>query len=295
MEPGLANPPTVSVVVPVFNAEATVGACLESLLAQDYPSGCRQLITVDNGSTDGSAAVLRRFGRNLTLIEERVRGPAAARNRGIGAAEGRIIAFLDADCTADRHWLSRLVAALESARTEAAGGRILASEPGNAVARFGERIHDHERAIREFTPPYLIGMNWAVRAESLRAVNGFDERFRRGEDVDLAWRLLESGCRFAYAPEAVAYHRNENTLRGLFAEGSLHGYYGVFLSSVHAELLTHHGYRRNRLGSVGRCGRALRDWWAGRDLPDAKFWAVFEAGKALGRVGGCARFRYLDL
>lgn len=295
MEPRLVNRPSVSVVVPVFNTEATLGACLESLLAQDYPSEHRQLIAVDNGSNDGSAAVLRRFGRNLTLLTETQRGPAAARNRGIGAAEGGIIAFIDADCAADRHWLRQLVSALQTGEAEAVGGRILSTEPTNEVARFGERIHDHERAILEFAPPYLIGMNWAVRAETLRAVNGFDTRFRRGEDVDLAWRLLQSGCRFAYAPEAVVYHRNESTLRGLFAEGWLHGLYGVFISSVHAKLLARYGYRRNRLGPARRCTAALCDWWWGRDLPDAKYRTVFEAGKSLGRLCGCVRFRNLDL
>jgi GT2 family glycosyltransferase len=283
------------VVVPVFNAATTIAACVDSILAQDYSPDRRQLVVVDNGSTDGSSAILRRYGRRLALLDEQVRGPAAARNRGISAAEGRYIAFIDADCIADRHWLSHLVAALESAQTEAVGGRIRAAEPANSIAKFGERIHDHERAIREFMPPYLIGMNWAVLAEALRAVNGFDNRFRRGEDVDLAWRLRQSGCRFAYAPDAVVYHHNESTLYGLFTEGWLHGLHGVFISSVHAELLARHGYRRNRFGSVRRCTAALRDWWSGRDLPEAKCRTLFEAGKSIGRLCGSVRFGYLDL
>lgn len=286
--------PPVSVVVPVRDSAATLADCIDSLLVQDYPSGLRQFIAVDNGSRDDSRSVLGRYGRKLTLLDEPLPGPAAARNRGIAAAEGQIIAFLDADCIAERDWLSRLVAALQTSAAEAVGGRIRAVEEGNPIALFGERIHDHQRALTTFVPPYLIGMNWAVHAAALRAVHGFDNRFRRGEDVDLAWRLLQNGCRLAYAPDAVVYHRNEVTLRGLFREGWQHGFYGILVSSVHREFLARHNYRASRFHSARRSARALRNWISVREDRTALYAAVFDGGKAIGRLFGCARFRYLD-
>ena len=101
-----------------------------------------------------------------------------------------------------------------------AGGTIRAVPPAGDVERFGEVIHDHRRAIEVFEPPYAITMNWASRRSVLEELGGFDERFRRCEDVDLSYRMIQAGYRLAFAPAAVIYHHNEENLAGLFREGS---------------------------------------------------------------------------
>ncbi|HHQ41904.1 MAG TPA: glycosyltransferase family 2 protein, partial [Chromatiales bacterium] len=89
------SPPEISVVIPCYNAERFVGEAVESALGQ---RGVRhEVIVVDDGSTDGSSAVLERFRRHIVLIRQENRGEGGARNRGIAAARGRYLAFLDAD------------------------------------------------------------------------------------------------------------------------------------------------------------------------------------------------------
>jgi glycosyltransferase involved in cell wall biosynthesis len=247
--------PRASVVVAARDAARTLGACLDSLTALDHPS--YEVIVVDNASVDATAGVAAARDGVRVLHEPR-RGPAAARNTGVEAARGAIVAFTDADCVADPGWLRGLEDALEDRADRVAGGRILATRPCNRVERFGERIHDHEAALTRFEPPYAIAMSWAMRVPRER--RPFDETLLRGSDVDLSWRLHAAGWSFVYAPDAIVYHRNERTLRGLFAEGFTHG---------------RHGERvRRRHGVEGR-PRASRP----RSLPEA----AFEGGKALGR------------
>ncbi len=201
--------PTVSVVVPVLDGEQTIGDCIDSLLRLRYPAERVELLVVDNGSRDGTAAVLQQYGSRIVRLDESTRGPAAARNAGLHAARGEVVALTDADCQVDPDWLTAIVAPLVDPRVGVAGGTIRALPPANEVERFGEVIHDHRQAIEELEPPYAITMNWASRHAVLEEFGGFDERFRRGEDVDLSYRVIQAGYTLTFAPTAVVYHHNE--------------------------------------------------------------------------------------
>jgi glycosyltransferase involved in cell wall biosynthesis len=229
--------PRVSVVVPAYNAAATIEECVDSLLALHYPQESREVIVVDNGSTDRTRAVLDRYGTAISIVEMRRRGAAAARNAGIAHATGEIIAFTDADCIVDPDWLAELLVPLADVRIGIVGGLNLARPPANAIELYGERIHDHRRAIEELQPPYAITMNWASRRDVLDAVGTFDEGLLRGEDVDLAYRIFAAGYEIAFRPQAVIYHRNERTLAGLFREGWRHGFHAVPLLERYDELI----------------------------------------------------------
>lgn len=213
----------VSVVVAVRNGEATIGACLESLLRLDFPRERREILVVDNASTDGTPAILASHAAHVRLLYESRRGVSAARNAGIRAARGGWIAFTDADCMVEPDWLTHLVAPLEDPTVGIVGGRILSVEPCNRIERFGERIHDHRRAIEGNDLPYAISMNWASPRAVLERVGLFDEELPRGQDVELAWRLGSAGHRIVYSHSACVRHRNERTFGGLFREGAAHG------------------------------------------------------------------------
>ena len=152
--------------------------------------------------------------------------------------------------------------------------RILARPPANYVERFGEAIHDHRTAIEVYRPPYAITMSWASRRALLTELGGFDNRFLRGQDTDLAYRIVQAGYRLAFAADAVVYHRNESTLRGLFTEGFVHGFHGVRVRKRHDAFLRELGHGRVHL-------RGYSAIWSGarraRD-PDARCDAVFNAG-----------------
>jgi GT2 family glycosyltransferase len=229
--------PPASVVVPVYNGQASLRECLDSLLRLRYPADRLELLVVDNGSTDDTPAILESRRDRVRVLREAKRGPSAARNCGIRAAGGECIALTDADCVVDPDWLAELVRPLASADVGVSGGRILSVRPCNRIERFGERIHDHRRALEELEPPYAISMNWASRRSVLLDVGLFDESLLRGEDVDLAWRIRAAGFRLVYRDTALVHHRNERTLRGLLAEGYAHGYHAVAVRRKHGATL----------------------------------------------------------
>src|SRR5262245_61536984 len=103
----------VSVIVPVFNGEKTLAACVESLLALKYPANDLELIVVDNASTDRTAEILALYRDRIRVVSENERGPAAARNNGLRAATHEIVAMTDADCVVDCDWLRFLVEPLQ--------------------------------------------------------------------------------------------------------------------------------------------------------------------------------------
>src|SRR5262245_6871280 len=93
--------PHVSVVVPVFNAQQTIRACIQSLLRLNYPKPNLELIFVDNVSTDRTPEILRQYQPDIRILHQSKKGPAAARNKGILNAAAEIIAFTDSDCVVD--------------------------------------------------------------------------------------------------------------------------------------------------------------------------------------------------
>jgi GT2 family glycosyltransferase len=282
-------------VIPVRDGAHTIGACLDSLLRLRYPEDRVELRVVDNGSRDGTADVLRSYGDGIVRLEEATRGPAAARNAGLRGARGEVIAFTDADCRVDPDWLTAVVAPLNDPRVGIAGGTIRAIPPASDVERFGELIHDHRQAIEVFEPPYAITMNWASRRAVLDELGGFDERFRRCEDVDLSYRMTRAGYTLAFAPEAIVYHHNEGNLAGLFREGFQHGFHGVHALKHHQEFLQGFGHARvDRQGYIA-IGARMLDWARGRDRSTSRCDAVFNSGKKAGKLLGSMRFGHLDI
>ncbi len=241
---GMPELPGVSVVVPVYNGSSTIADCLHSLFALRYPQEKLEIVVVDNASTDTTADILECYADRIRIAREEKRGPAAARNRGIVAARHDVVACTDADCIVHADWLRNIVGPLTDLQVGIVGGRILSRLPCNGIERFGETIHDHRKAIQVFTPPYVITMNWASRRRVLEEVGLFDVRLIRCEDVDLSWRLLQARYELRYAPGAIVYHKNEETLRGLFREGYLHGLWGVQVLKIQKDFVRQLGHRR---------------------------------------------------
>jgi GT2 family glycosyltransferase len=278
--------PPVTVVVPVFDRAETIAACLDSLLRLAYPRDHLQIVAVDNGSTDASREIIRAVvdahPLRVRMIQEAKRGPSAARNTGIRECTTEIVAFTDSDCVVDPGWLSALVGPLADPAIGATGGRILAFPNDGVIAQFGERVHDHQKAMEVLWPGYIITMNFAIRRDILAAVGFFDEAMLRCEDVDLALRIRAAGYPWQYVHEAGIYHRNRRTLRELAREGVLHGRFlaqhGPHLAALTADI----GPR-----PAGAAPPALRRDYT-RPLP---LWAVgfltgwFRAAKFVGRLG----------
>lgn len=216
-----ANPeaatPTVSVIVPVYNGAATIAACVESLLALDYPEDRREIIVVDNRSTDDTRSILARYPI-VVLAEDDVQSSYAARNRGVAASRGEYLAFTDADCVADRRWLRGLIGALQEPEVGGVAGAIEALQTTSAVERYqATRAIRAERAFAHTVLPFAQTANAGYKRPAFERIGGFDPSIVYGGDLDFSWRMQhETGLRLVYERAALIWHQHRTTHRGLF-------------------------------------------------------------------------------
>ena len=230
-----ASLPSVSVVVPVRDGERTIAACLDALLAQEYP-GRVEVIVVDNGSTDGTSDLAR--SRPVVLVHEPRQGRAIARNAGIARSTGEIVAFVDADCVAEPGWLTMLVEPFADAGVGGVGGEIHSVPPVTAVQVYLDRKEAGRQQYcvqggRRKRHGFLITANAAYRRSVLSEVGGFDPSFITAEDVDLGWRVRHAGHTLAYAPDAIVRHWLRETIRDLFRQRYGYGYGRVLFRRRH--------------------------------------------------------------
>jgi glycosyltransferase involved in cell wall biosynthesis len=204
--------PRVSVVVCTYNGERTLRDCLEGVSELSYPDF--EAIVVDDGSTDRSAAVAAEH--NVRVIKTENRGLSSARNTGLLAATGDIVAYLDDDARPDPEWLTYLVGAFEGGSHVAVGGPNIAP-PGDGLmaecvaAAPGGPIHV---LLSDREAEHIPGCNSAFRKDALEAVGGFDPRFRvAGDDVDICWRLQERGWSIGFSAAAMVWHHPRDSLR----------------------------------------------------------------------------------
>ena len=204
--------PRVSVVVCSYNGAPTIRDCLEGLSRLAYPN--YEVIVVDDGSTDDTAAIARRY--NGRLIQTENRGLANARNTGLAAATGEIVAYLDDDAYPDPEWLTYLVATFMSTSYAGVGGPNIAPPGDGPIAECvaqapGGPVHV---LVTDRQAEHIPGCNMAFRKSCLDAIGGFDPQFRTaGDDVDVCWRLREFGWSLGFSPAALVWHHRRNSVR----------------------------------------------------------------------------------
>lgn len=207
--------PFVSIIVAVYNRAREIGACLDSLLSLAYPESRYEIIVVDDGSRDNTADVVSGYDVKLITLSEN-HGQSAARNRGVEAAKGEIVAFIDSDCIAEPEWLGDLVPFFQDPRTVLVGGYVASFYRDSMLDRYeevksplnmGEEMVVGIGAESDF---YVPTCNMLVRREQYLQIGGLNEDQRVGEDVDLCWRLKEQGRRLLYVPKGRVKHKHRN-------------------------------------------------------------------------------------
>lgn len=230
----LETQPRVSVVVCSYNGGRTLHRCLSSLVELDYPA--YEVIVVDDGSTDDTREIVARFPA-IRAIHQRNQGLSVARNVGLQAATGSIIAYTDSDCFVDRDWLTLLVAQLERSGAHAVGGPNLAPPdgwlPACVAAAPGQPTHVLEsNQVAEHIP----GCNMAFRREAIGALNGFDPQFcKAGDDVDICWRLQQAGMWITFAPSAFVWHHRRQDPKSYFRQQAGYGEAEALLRFKHPD------------------------------------------------------------
>ncbi len=215
-----ADLPFVSVVIPVYNDPEGIRATLDALRRQTFPASGYEVIVADNGSTDETRDVvegyLEAFDGLRLVVEDEVQGSYAARNAGIAAATGEVIAFVDADMIVDPDWVGAV--AWRMARTDAdylaCDVRLFTPGDEGVVAEYNRRNDLHvERFVAElsFAPTCCL----VVRRSLLADVGGFDSRLQSGGDYEFGNRVAASGRDLEYASDIAMYHPTRTTLGAL--------------------------------------------------------------------------------
>lgn len=194
-------PALVSIIIPTYNRADLVAEAIESALGQSYPA--REVIVVDDGSTDGTPAVLARYGDRIRSLRTGNRGCAAARNAGVGLARGAYLAFLDSDDVAVSEKLAAQVPVLEE-RAEL--GFVY-----GPILLFGPALHAEQVEIplrptaegsvaEELFLTTRIGFGSVLlRRDAVERAGGFDATLRFNEDTDLLLRVAVD-WKAAYLP-----------------------------------------------------------------------------------------------
>jgi glycosyltransferase involved in cell wall biosynthesis len=309
-----------SVIIPVYNGAATLDRCLDGLARQSLERARFEVILVDDGSNDGSGAVAERAG--VRVIRQPRRGAAAARNRGLEAARGRIVLFLDADCVPAADWIERMVEALHGPNVDGVVGRFESGQR-NWVARLIQLDLElrHERMAGFGRIDFVNTATCGFRREAL-GEKPFNERFEKLEDIELSFRLAERGVVMRYLAEAVVEHRHPEGFLHYLKRRFLYGRFAPALYRRHSTKLTSDSStpqgRRLQPVLLGLSLPALAIWWPagvvligltlaasgalmGRAFRDSPLLGLlsplfvlggnlaFLAGSAMGLVGAIAR------
>jgi glycosyltransferase involved in cell wall biosynthesis len=199
----------VSIVMPAYNAEATIGAALAGLVAQD-PSIDREIIVVDDGSKDRTAEIASRF-EGVTVLRQANAGPAVARNTGAAIASGDVIVFIDSDCVPAPDWLSNMLEPFSDPRVSGVKGAYRTRQTA-LPARFVQLEYEdkYDRMARHEFIDFVDTYSAAFRREIFATSGGYSNEFPTAcaEDVDLSYRMERAGALMVFRPEAIVYHRH---------------------------------------------------------------------------------------
>ncbi|MEW5943859.1 MAG: glycosyltransferase [Pseudomonadota bacterium] len=287
-----AAPNLVSVIIPCYNGERFLREAIDSALAQTYSPV--EIIVVDDGSTDGSAAIMASFGDRIRVVRQPNAGLPEARNVGIRSSQGAMLAFLDADDYWERDFLARMVEALDRTGAGIAYcGWQNVGLPGPRGQPFVPPDYEADPAKLE---KLVGGVRWPVHAAVVRrevvdSVGGFDPALESCEDFAF-WIRAATVWPLALVPETLAYYRhhgNQMTSKRLMIVRNHFRVQRQFLRE-RPEVARKLGRRRVRALTYGELLRKGYELYWQRDLASARkvFRMVMRAG-----YGGLGDWKYM--
>jgi len=206
---------SASIIIPTFNGASRIGSCLTALLPQVADIDA-EIIVVDDGSSDATAEVVRRYP-GVRLISQTNAGPAAARNRGAAEAKGTIILFTDDDCIPTSDWLAKMVLPFEDPNVVGVKGAYRTRQK-SLIARFVQYDYEDRYRLMAALPEidFVDTYSAAFRRDRFLELNGYDTSFpvACAEDIELSYRMSERSWKMVFVPDAIVYHTHPDTLLG---------------------------------------------------------------------------------
>ncbi len=226
------NTDLVSLVVPGRNCAETIGECLGAVVPLLERTRLREILFVDDGSVDQTRKIVEQFP--VTCITGDGRGPGAARNIGWRAAQHALVWFVDADCVAEADALERLLPTLDDPRVGGVSGSYGIMNPQSLLAcLIHEEIIERHRAMPQRVD-FLATFNVVYRREILERINGFDERFLKGQDAELSWRVLAAGYELRFEFDSRVKHYHPTRWGSYLRTQRQQGYWRVWLHLSHS-------------------------------------------------------------
>jgi len=209
----------ISVIVPFYNEEGYLERCAQALLAQDYPKERYEVIMVDNNSSDGSAAIVRHYP-GIKLLSEGLQGDFAARNRGLAAARGNLLAFTDSNCAPEKDWLRGIAAAMLDPSLGIVLGRVQFACDSRSLSMMA--AYESEKAsyiMSSGNKDIYVGCtsNMTVRKALFDSLGPFSPVFRNSDIVFVRKAVDEHSCGVVgYFPEIRVRHLEISDLWGYY-------------------------------------------------------------------------------
>jgi glucosyl-dolichyl phosphate glucuronosyltransferase len=283
--------PEMTVMIGTLNRCDLLAQSVRSLQAQRCPATRFEILVVDNGSTDGTVALLERFQQelpNFRWVAESRRGLSNARNRGIAEARADLVAFFDDDAVAEPDWIDWLFRVFQDDPTaDAAGGRICVRwpnerpnwMPASLLGYYGHCDYGSSRKGLAY-PEFPYGSNMVIRKVHLQAVGGFNSalgptgaNLMAAGEQDLFFRLYQLPIKVVYEPAAIVHHwapPERVTRRWSLRRAFRHGVSTATMSIANGD-----GGRATRTSRLTRAGVnacagavATAAAWVGRAQPD---------------------------
>lgn len=203
----------ISVIVPAYNAESTLSACLSALTKQTVPMSEYEIIVVDDGSTDKTPELAQQFP--IKYFREENQGPAMARNLGAQNAQGEIILFTDSDCIPEPDWIEKMLVPFKTDPNVVGVKGVYLTQQKQLAARFAQVEFEerYERLKRYQYIDFVDSYSAGFRRDIFLSVGGFDLRFAvaNNEDVELSYKLAQQKYKMVFQPEAKVSHLHADT------------------------------------------------------------------------------------
>ncbi len=214
----------VSVVIPTYNDSPI--ACLKALANQSVSREMYEVIVVDNASDKTDIKKIVDKFKLVRYIQEPRKGVYFARNSGWRDAKGDIIAFTDADCIPDKNWIIQIIDSFNNPKIVALGGSIVKTAPHSWIERNQQSLANGQTTLRYKSyskTPYIIAANMIFRKSLIAKLDGFNELFTSGGDVDFSWRVINSGNKIYLNKKAFIFHYPRPTITDYFKQYYCYG------------------------------------------------------------------------